>query len=367
MEILEVKTKKELKKFIDFPYSLYAKDPLYVPTLKREVREQLTENNPFFQHAEAKYFVAEDGGKTIGRIASIINNRHREFHHEEAGFFGFFESINNPDVSGKLLDAAARDLKMKGMKMMRGPMSFSTNEECGFLIEGFDTPPMLMTPYNPLYYSGLMEDYGMQKIKDLYAYIYDVQETPPEKVARVAAIAERRGISVRPIVKKKFNEEMLVFKEIYNSAWEKNWGFIPLTDDELYNLGERLKQIAVPELTLIAEDQGKPVGFLGLVPDFNSVLRHMHGRLTPLSLIKALYYSRKITGLRLLLLGIKHQYRNKGVDALLIREAFKGIKKGGYKSVEFSWVLEENIPIQRIIEMAEGRLYKKYRIYEKPL
>ena len=160
---------------------------------------------------------------------------------------------------------------------------------------------------------------------------------------------------------------MLVFKEVYNSAWENNWGFIPLTDAELYYLGERLKQIVVPELTLIAEDQGKPVGFLGLVPDFNSVLRHMHGRLTPLSMIKALYYSRKITGLRLLLLGIKREYRNKGVDALLIREAFKGIKKGGYERLEFSWVLEENIPIQRIIEMADGRLYKKYRIYEKSL
>jgi GNAT superfamily N-acetyltransferase len=367
LEILEVKTKKELEKFVDFPYSLHAKDPLYVPILKREVREQLTEKNPFFQHAEAKYFVAEDSGKTIGRIASIINKRHIEFHHEEAGFFGFFESINDPDVSGRLLDAAAQDLKVKGMDMMRGPMNFSTNEECGFLIEGFDTPPMLMTPYNPLYYSGLMEQYGMKKSRDLYAYIYDVQETPPEKVARVAAIAERRGVRVRPVVKKKFHEEMLVFKEIYNSAWEKNWGFIPLTDAELYYLGERLKQIAVPELTLIAEDQGKPVGFMGLVPDFNSVLSHMHGRLTPLSMIKALYYARKITGLRLLLLGIKREYRNKGVDALLIREAFKGIKKGGYARVEFSWVLEDNIPIQRIIEMADGRLYKKYRIYEKSL
>jgi hypothetical protein len=169
-----------------------------------------------------------------------------------------------------------------------------------------------------------MEKYGMEKIKDLYAYIYDVQETPPEKVARVGAIAERRGIRVRPIDKKRFNEEMMVFREIYSSAWEKNWGFIPLTDDELCYLGERLKQVVVPELTLIAEDRGEPVGFMGLVPDFNSVLRHMHGRITPLSIIKALYYARKISGLRLLLLGIKSEYRNKGVDALLIREAFKG-------------------------------------------
>lgn len=367
MEIIEVKNGKELKKFIDFPYSLYAKDPLYVPLLKREVKGQLTEKNPFLKHAEVKYFLAIHEGKIAGRIASIINQRHIDFHKDGAGFFGFFESLNDPDVSGMLLDTAAHDLNTKGMKVMRGPMNFSTNDECGFLIEGFDSPPMLMTPYNPPYYSDLMEKCGMEKIKDLYAYIHDVQETPPEKVLRVAAIAERRGIRVRSIDKKRFHEEMLIFKEVYNSSWENNWGFVPLTDDELYYLGKRLKQIAAPELTLIAEDQGKPVGFMGLVPDFNSVLRHMHGRLTPLSIAKAMYYSRKITGLRLLLLGIKREYRNRGVDALLIREGFKGIKKGGYKRVEFSWILEDNLPIQRIIEMADGRLYKKYRIYEKTL
>ena len=367
MEIIEVKKGKGLDKFIDFPYALYAKDPLYVPVLKKEVRDQFSPKNPFFQHAEVRYFIAEDNGRTIGRIASIINQRHIEFHNEAVGFFGFFETLNDPAAAAGLLDAVARVLKMKGMKTMRGPMNFSTNEECGFLIEGFDTPPMLMTPYNPQHYSDLMKKCGMLKSKDLYAYIHEVRETLPEKVVRVAAITERRGISVRPIVKQKFRDEMLVFKEVYNSAWEKNWGFVPLTDDELYYLGERLKQVVVPELTLIAEHQGKPVGFMGLVPDFNSVLRHMQGRLTPLSIIKALYYARKITGLRLLLLGIKREYRNKGVEALLIKEAFKGIKKGGYTRVEFSWILEDNIPVQRTIEMADGRLYKKYRIYEKSL
>lgn len=367
MEIREVKTKTELRNFIGFPSVLYKKDLFYIPQLKRDVKEQLTEKNPFFKHAEVKYFLAIREGEIAGRIASVINQRHNDFHNEEVGFFGFFESVNDPDVSGKLLDTVMHELKLKGMKAMRGPMNFSTNEECGFLIEGFDSSPMLMTPYNPPYYHDLMETYGMEKAKDLYAYIYDVQETPPGKVSRVAAIAERRGLRVRPIDKKKFLEEMLVFKEVYHSAWEKNWGFVPLTDDELYYLGERLRQISVPELTLIAEDQGKPVGFMGFVPDFNSVLKRMHGRLTPLSIGKALYYSRKITGLRLLLLGIKREYRNKGVEALLIREGFKGIKKGGYKRVEFSWVLEDNIPIQRIIEMADGRLYKKYRIYEKSL
>lgn len=367
MDVIEVRSRKELGQFIDFPYTLYAHDPLYAPPLKREIREHLTAKNPFFRHADVTYFLAEKDGKIAGRVASIINRRHREFHNEDAGFFGFFESVDAPEVSGRLLDRAARDLRMKGMKMMRGPMSFSTNEECGLLIEGFDFPPMLMTPYNPPYYRDLIEHYGMEKIKDLFAYHYDVQETPPEKVVRVAAIAEKRGIRTRSLDKKNFQEEMRVFREVYHSAWEQNWGFIPLTDDELSYLADRLKQIVVPELTLIAEDQGVPVGFLGLVPDFNSVLRRMHGRLTPFSLMKAVYYSRKITGLRLLLLGIRRAYRNRGVDALLIRDAFRGIKKGGYREVEFSWILEDNIPIQRIIEMADGRHYKTYRIYEKSL
>jgi hypothetical protein len=224
-----------------------------------------------------------------------------------------------------------------------------------------------MTPHNPPYYNDMMEKYGMRKAKDLYAFIHSVRESLPEKVLRVAVIAEKRGITVRPVEKKRFNEEMRVFKEVYNSAWEKNWGFIPLTDEELDYLGERLKQIAVPELTLIAEDNGEPVGFMGLLPDFNYVLKHMNGNLNPLTILKALYYSRKITDLRLLLLGIKREYRNRGVDALLFREGFAGVRKGGYKRIEFSWILEDNIAVQRIIDMIGGRLYKRYRVYEKEI
>jgi len=283
------------------------------------------------------------------------------------GFFGFFEAIDDRTVSDLLLEAAGKALSEREMKVMRGPMNFSTNEECGFVIEGFDLPPMLMTPYNPQYYNDLMEGYGMRKAKDLFAFIYTVKERLPEKIMRVAVIAEKRGIRVRRIDKKKFEEEMRVFQEVYNSAWEKNWGFIPLTDEELHYLGERLKQIAVPELTLIAEDDGEPVGFMGLLPDFNYVLKRMNGKLNPVTILKALYYSKKITDLRLLLLGIKKEYRNKGVDALLFREGFEGVKGGGYKRVEFSWILEDNIPVQRMVEMIGGRLYKRYRIYEKDI
>lgn len=365
MEIVEIRRERDLSDFITLPYSIHSKDSYYVPQLIRDTKEQFSSKNSFFKHAEVKFFIARKGRSNIGRIVSIVNHSHIDFHNEKAGFFGFFESVNDSEVSAGLLDAVRNELKGKGMEIMRGPMNFSTNEECGFLIEGFDAPPMLMMPYNPPYYNNLMESSGMQKAKDLFAFIYETKDRLPEKVLRVAAIAEKRGITVRPINKKRFNEEMLVFKEVYNSAWEKNWGFIPLTDDELHHLGAKLKQIAIPELTLIAEDNGSPVGFMGLLPDFNFVLKHMNGRLNPLTILKALYYSRKITDLRLLLLGIKKEYRNKGVDALLFREGFKGIRNGGFKRVEFSWVLEDNIPVQRIIEMVGGRLYKRYRVYER--
>ncbi len=367
VNIIEVRTGKDFRDFIELPFSLYSQDPNYVPMLRKDMKEHLSEKNPFFMHSRVKYFIAEKNGQVCGRIASIINHRHINFHDEKAGFFGFFECIDNDEISKALLNHVSEELKREGMDTIRGPMNFSTNEECGFLLDNFDEPPMLMTPYNMPYYNKMMEDYGLHKSKDLYAYIYDVKEKLPEKILRVAQIAEKRGLTVRQVNKKNFRHEMLIFKEVYNSAWEKNWGFIPLTDDEIDFLGNRLKQIAVPELTLIAEDNGNPVGFMGLLPDFNYVLKQMNGKINPVTIIKAIYYSNRIKDLRLLLLGIKKEYRNKGVDALLFREGFKGVKKGRYKRVEFSWILEDNLPVQRLVEMIGGTAYKKYRLYEKKL
>jgi len=367
IEIFEVRTGRDLDAFIDLPLKLYSKDPLYVPLLKSELKKQLSLKNPFFLHAKARYFLAKQGAETVGRIASIVNRRHIEFHNEKSGFFGFFESLDDHAVSDALLNKAAETLGNEGMDIMRGPMSFSTNEECGLLLEGFDSPPMLMMPYNPPYYHELMENYGMKKAKDLFAYILDTPENLPDKILRVALIAEKFGITVRRIDKKMFKRDMMIFKEVYNSAWGKNWGFIPLTDEEVVHLGNNLKTVLDPDMTIIAEKDNKPVGFLGLLPDFNFVLKHMKGNVNPLSIVKALYYSKKIKDLRMLLLGTKAEYRNKGVDAIMFREAFKGVKKGGYKRVDFSWILEDNIPVQRLIEMIGGSLYKKYRIYEKRL
>jgi hypothetical protein len=367
MELIEATTGHQLDLFIEQPSAIYKNDPLYAPPLRREMSREFSPSNPFFDHAEARFFLARKGGRPVGRVASIINRRHIERHGEKAGFFGFFECVDDKEAASLLMDRVKEDLRGRGMEVMRGPMNFSTNEECGFLIEGFEEPPMLMTPYNPPYYNGLMEGCGLKKSKDLYAYIHEVKEELPEKVLKVASIAERRGVTVRPINMRDFLSDMMAFKEIYNSAWADNWGFIPLTDGELKFLAGKLKEAVVPELTLVAEVGGEPAGFMGLLPDFNVVLRKMRGRINPVTIVKALYYSKKIRDLRLLLLGIKREHRLRGLDALLFREGFKGVRKGGYRRVEFSWVLEDNLPVQRLVEMIEGRLYKKYRIYEKPL
>lgn len=368
MEIIQARTKSEINAFIEFPLDLYRNDSLYVPQLTMDMRTHFSYKNPFLRHAGVNFFLALNDGRVVGRIASIINPDHIKFQKEKAGFFGFFECINDKEISDALLNRVQNELKSQGMEIMRGPMNFSTNEECGFLIEGFDASPMLMTPYNPLYYNELMTAFGMSKSKDLYAYIYNVQEKLPEKVLRVAALAERKGITVRPIDKKNFMADMKIFQDVYNSAWGNNWGFIPLTDEELFYSAGRLKPLVVPEFTLIAEKDDEPVGFLGLIPDYNFVLKQMRGRLNPVTILKALYYSKKISGLRLLLYGIKPEYRNRGVDALLFKEGHKNIfKKGGYKHIEFSWILEDNMPVIRICEIFGAKLYKRYRIYEKAI
>lgn len=368
IEIKEASKKSDLDAFIKFPLRLYADDPFYVPQLTRDLKVHYSAANPFLRQAEVKFFLAFKDGRPVGRIASVINPDHNNYHNENTGFFGFFESVNDPRVAEALLKSVAAELNRKGLRVMRGPMNFSTNDECGFLIQGYDSLPVLMMPYNPPYYNDLMAGSGMAKAKDLYAYNYFFTGTPPEKVVRVAALAKKKGITVRPIDMKNFLRDMGGFKEVYNSAWKDNWGFIPLSDEELSYSAGRLKQLVIPEFTLLAELNGETVGFLGFLPDFNSVLKQMHGRLTPITLAKALYYSRKITGLRVLLYGTKPEYRNRGVDAALLAVGYDNIiKRGGYRNVEFSWILEDNVPVQRIIEMFGATLYKKYRIYEKKI
>lgn len=365
IKIKPIENKKELKEFVLLPLTLYENDPFYASPLIKDMMEHLGDKNPFFKRAKIKFFIAYKNNKPIGRIAGIVNHAHLEFHKDDVGFFGLFECINEKDVAFALFNAVKDFLAEHNLKIMRGPMNLSTNEECGFLYEGFDTPSMLMIPYNPPYYNELAEAYGMKKVKDLYCFIADVPSKLPSKIERIAHFAEKQGIKARPVNLRNLKEELYAFMEVYNEAWKQNWGFIPITKEEIDYMAEKLKKVAVSELVIVAEKDLEPVGFFGAVPDFNEVLRKLKGRLTPLAILKTLYYRRKIKSIRLLLFGVKQAYRHKGVESIMLKEAFKGAMKYKFEKVEFSWILEDNYDTINLTQIIGAKRYKTLRIYEK--
>ena len=369
VNIEEVNDASGMDEFIRFPWEVYKGNPNWVPPLKSEVKFLLSDKkNPFFHHAEAACFLARRNGETVGRIAAIIDRNHMDIHNERAGFFGFFECLPDCAVARELLETAEGWLKKHNIEIMRGPMNPSTNDECGFLVEGFDSPPMIMMPYTPAYYLDYMECCGLTKAKDLYAYISVIKEVAAggrlEKLAS-AVKARLPGLIVRPANMKRFNREVEAVKEIYNSAWSHNWGFVPMTDEETGSMANRLKPLIVPEMMIMAEVNGKPAAFFVALPDYNQVLGKINGRLGPVGFVKLLWYSRKISDIRVLTMGVKEEYRNKGIEGVLYLESFKAAVKKGYVRAEMSWILEDNVLVQRGCELMGGTLYKKYRIYEK--
>ncbi len=367
MEIIKVLTKKDLKDFILFPWAIYKSDPFWVPPLISEVESTLDRaKNPFWRHAEYELFLAQVNGKVVGRIAAIVDRLYLEKHNDGVGYFGFFESINDQDVAMALFEQAKAWLKERGIRVMRGPMSPSANDECGLLIDGFQSSPYIMMTHNPGYYVDLMERYGFKKAIDWVAYISPAPEKIPVAALDAADFARKKlpGIKIRGLNMKDLGNEKDRIMDIYNSAWENNWGFTSLTDEEAKAMVDRLKPIAVPELVLIAEVNGKPAGILALVPNYNEVLKKINGRLLPFGIFKLLYYSRKIKTLRLLIMGVKKEYRMAGVEALLYLEAMKRGIALGYKEYESSMVLETNMFVRKAAEMFGGRVYKTYRIVE---
>jgi len=360
-----------LDRFIAFPYDHYRDDPLWVPQLRRDVRTLLTPaKNPFFQHAEAQYFLAvrRSDGRTVGRIGAIKNEMHNKEHNDRVGFYGFFESIDDQQVANTLWDTAAAWLRAKGFDTMRGPMSPSVNDECGLLIENNGTPPSLMMPYNFPYYRALHERYGFTKAKDLLAYEGGGAEAPPERFLRLARrVTERSGIKLRTLDMKRFDREVELIKALYNSAWEKNWGFVPLTEAEMDHLAKQLKPIVVPDLVIFAELEGKMVGFGVGLPDFNLALLHNRsGGMFP-GILKVLWHSRKIHRARILLLGVIPEFRGRGVDAILYQRVWENSVKHGMPSGEAGWILEDNEVMKKSATQLGFRISKTFRIYDKPL
>ena len=366
LRIEEVKNKQDLMTFIRFPWKIYQGDRYWVPPLIKDQLEKFSSNHPFFSHSEMILLLAHRGGEIVGRIAGIIDRNYLQFHEEQVGFFGFFESINDCEVASELLARVRGWLKEHGMEKMIGPMNPSTNDECGLLIEGFDSPPRLMMPYNPAYYSSLLEGFGLKKAMDLYAYWVEKKCFQGERLNRIVEriLKKEPRLSVRPINLRQFDEELKIIKKIYNQTWSRNWGFVPMGEEEIDNLAKNLKPLVVPDLVLLAYWDKEPVGFTVSLPDYNEVLKHLNGNVGLLGTIKFLYYSRKIKTVRVMLLGVKHPFQKRGLEGLLYVETFRnGIKKG-YENAECSWILENNILMQHGIEAMGGKRYKTYRIYE---
>ena len=367
-EIRAVTNKTDLDKFISLPWKIYKDSPHWVPPLIRDVKFKLNrEKHPFFEFARMELFIAENENEIVGRVAAIVNDRHNEFHNEKLGFFGMFESVDDIETARLLYTAAEEWCRKEGMDKILGPVNLSTNDECGFLLEGFDLDPAVMMPYTLEYYLKLSEECGYKKAKDLYAYFKGEVGVVDRITKLVERVKRKEDVVVRPLDMKNFKRDVEIIKDVYNAAWELNWGFVPMTPAEMDLMAKELKPIAEPELVLFAEVKGEPVGLAITLPDLNFVLKKLNGKLGPIQLLKFLYYKRKIKGLRSIIFGLKKEYRLTGINVVLYYETEVRGAKLGYDSCEMSWNLEDNDMINRFDEAVGGKLYKKYRLYEKSL
>jgi GNAT superfamily N-acetyltransferase len=370
MKVRAVENAKDLREFIDLPYRLHRSDPLWAPPLRIDVRARLSKKkNPFFEHGEAEYFLAERDGRVVGRIAAIANRRHDEIYHDGVAFFGFFETVDDRRVAECLFDAAGEWARRRGYAGIRGPASFSTNEECGLLVEGFDTPPTLMMTHNPRYYVTLLEAIGFRGSKNLWAFQSSQTEIPARSERAVERIRRRMGVSMHALDRNEFFAEVERIKEIYNAAWERNWGFVPMSGREIDHLARQFRPVYVPELVPFAEKDGRVIGFGLAIPDLNEVLRtNRSGRLFP-AVIRLLWAvrRRKLRRMRVLLLGILPEYRGRGVDAMLWHWLWSRGLQHGFRWGEASWILEDNTPMRNAAERMGFEHYKTYRLYERPI
>jgi len=375
VRIEPVTSRRDLRAFIMFPFRLYASDPNWVPPLIRDRLKHFDPyHHPFFEHAEVQLFRAVRDGETVGTIAAIADEVHPKVWNEPVGFFGEFEAIEDYSVAEKLFGAARAWLAERGLGVMRGPMNLSINDECSLLIDGFDGPPVIMMTYNPRYYLSFFERFGFVKAKDFHAYKLDIAsygpnlEHLPEQVRRVARIAtERYGITIRHVDMKNFDRDVEMIMPIHRGAWSRNWGALPMSDAEYRHLAATLHSVVDPELTYLAFLDDKPIGCFVALPDLNQVALHLGGRLFPTGWLKYLWYRRKVTGIRVLIMGVLEEHRLKGVESLFYQEGCRVAVRKGYQWAEMSWILEDNYRVSRGIETMGGHVYRTYRIYDLPI
>lgn len=370
--IVTVRDKKQMKAFIDFPHELYAGDVNYVPELFITQRDLLTPGkHPFHEHSKVQLFLYYKDSLVRGRIAAILNNNHNRFNNTTDGFFGFFESVDDVQIATALFESAGAWLKEQGATTIIGPVNPSTNEPCGLLVDGFNRPALAMMVYNKSYYPALLESVALQKKVDLLAYdipLEDVGDRPVQLEEKLLTRLRQKQITIRTVRKKDLANEARKVREVYNAAWDENLGFVPMTDNEFNYLAKDLKMVLDEQLCLIAEHNGEQIGFALAIPDINEILiKVKRGRLLPTGIFKLLFGMKKISRIRVLALGVKQEYRKLGIEACFYAGIIRRVTEKGMKGAECSWILEHNELMNKGIQRINGKVYKRYRIYEKPL
>ncbi len=384
VSVRKVESKAQHQTFLRFPWTLYRDDPCWVPPLVSMQRHKLDkQKNPAWKYMEGDYFIAWRGDQPVGTIAAFVNHRHNEFQHDHIGFFGLFEVYDDPEAAHALLATAAEYVQAKGYDAIRGPASFSTNDECAVLIKGFDDPPVILMPYNYPYYQRLLDTApGFKKAMDVYSYNITLKDwTASAKLEQTQRVTrknnERRDISVRTIDPKHVKRDLQLLKQIYNQAWDDNWGFVPMSDDELDALVKDLGQYLEPRLAFFALVKDEPVAFLLAFPDLNQPLHAAYphpGKPELVSMAQVLWHWKlrpKISRIRIALMGVKEGYRGIGVEAAMFVELFEQAltisAETGWSYADAGWVLEVNEPMQRLVTAYGGDDYKHYRFYERAL
>ena len=370
IDIRRVQSKKDLLSFIKLQWKINQNDPNWVaPLLMDRLKVLNKKTNPFFKDNPADFFLAYRNGEVVGRIGAIINHQHNKFHEDKTGFFGFLEAQNDKEIFSSLLNTAEDWLREKNCDLMMGPMNPSTNDEVGFLIDGYDTPPFFMMTHNPPYYNDFMQDLGFEKAKDLYAYFIHKDNLNMERVNKLSESMKKRfSVSIRSLNMKNFESELETVREIYNDAWSTNWGFVPMTPEEFDFIANDFKKIIDPELVMIAEYKGKPIGFSLALPNYNEIFINIpNGKLFPFGIFTFLLNKNKIKSIRAITLGVTKDYQTSGIGGMLILETIRRGLSAGYISAEMSWVLEDNDLMNKGASLVGGKIYKTYRVYQKAI
>jgi GNAT superfamily N-acetyltransferase len=375
VEVAAVRTRTDLARFIDLPWRIYRAEPgsKWIPPLRLMVRDTLDiRKNPFWRNADRELFLVLRDGEVVGRIAAIENRAHNDFHSDRVGFFGFLECFDDPEAAAALFDAAERWLRDRGLDTMRGPISPSTNHECGLLVQGFRWEPTFLTPWNPRYYAQLCEGAGLAKSKDLLAYFIPMASPrfslPESYQAHASRALERSGLTFRDMDLDDYATEIERWWEVYNTAWERNWGFVPMTKEEFLFMGKELKPLILRQFAFVAEKDGEIAGFMLVIPDYNQIFKRIpSGRLLPTGIFKLLLGKSRLRSGRTILLGIRPEYRGRSIYELFVHEAVRRGREYGAVGAEASWILEDNDQMNRPLVRMGVKAYRRWRIYDRPI